>query len=89
MEISGTDMIKTGQVLEVGEDSYKLVVKGDSNADGKADIMDILQINRHRLNKIRLTDCYLKAADVNGDNKADIMDILKINRYRLGKINEL
>ena len=88
-KIEETDIVKTGQTITVGEDTYMLVVAGDVNGDGKADIKDILRINRHRLNKNNLTDCYLQAGDVNEDGKADIKDLLRINRYRLGKINEL
>ena len=88
-DVTGTDRIKTGQVLTVGENTYTLVVTGDTNGDGKADIKDILKINKHRLNKTQLTDCYYEAGDVNKDEKVDIRDILRINKYRLGKINTL
>ena len=63
--------------------------KGDVNGDKKADFMDILAINKHRLGKAELTGKYLKLADVNGDGKVDFMDILQINKYRLGKIESL
>ena len=68
---------------------YKIIVTGDTNGDGKADIQDILNINKHRLNKGNLENEYLKAGDVNGDGKVDIQDILKINKYRLNKISEI
>ena len=87
--LTDTDVIKTGQVLTVGENTYILVVTGDTNGDGKADIKDIMQINKHRLNKVQLTNVYLDAGDVNGDGKADIKDIMQINKYRLGKIANL
>ena len=87
--VTGTNKIKTGQVLTVGENNYTLVVIGDTNGDGKADIKDILKVNKHRLNKIKLQNEYFKAGDVNKDGKADIRDILKINKYRLKKINEM
>ena len=69
--------------------SYTLIVKGDSNGNGKTDLQDILAINKHRLNKVQLQDEYLTASDVNNDGKADVRDILQINKYRLDKINEL
>ena len=88
-DVTGTDRIKTGQVLTVGDNTYTLVITGDTNGDGKADIKDILKINKHRLNKTQLTNCYYEAGDVNKDGKVDIRDILRVNRYRLGKISEL
>lgn len=85
----GTDIVKTGQILTVGNElSYTLVVKGDVNGDGRADIQDLLVINKHRLNKNQLTGAYLKAGDVNKDGSVDIKDILQVNKYRLGKISE-
>ena len=87
--VTGTNKIKTGQVLTAGEKKYMLVVTGDTNGDGQADIKDILQINKHRLNKARLTNEYFTAGDVNKDGKVDIKDILQLNKYRLGKISQL
>ncbi len=69
--------------------SYDEVLKGDTNGDGKVDFKDILAINKHRLNKAKLTGIYLEAGDVNGDGKVDFKDILQINKYRLGKISKL
>ena len=87
--ITETDKIITGQILTVGDTSYTLVVKGDVNGDGLANIHDILAINKHRLDKVILEDEYFEAADVIRDGKADIKDILQLNKYRLNKINEL
>ena len=85
--------IRTGYVIRItkGEEKkeYVVVVKGDTNGDGKADFTDILKINKHRLGKQVLEGAYLKAGDVTKDGKADFTDILKINKFRLGKIQEL
>ena len=89
MVITGTSKIKTGQKLKVGEVEYALIVTGDCNGDGQADIKDILQINKHRLNKAQLTSVYFIAGDVNKDGKVNIKDILQLNKYRLGKISNL
>ena len=69
--------------------TFTLIVKGDVNSDGKADMLDITTINQYRLNKASLEEIYLKAGDVTEDTKVDLYDILKINMYRLHKINEL
>ena len=70
-------------------EKYTIIVTGDANGDGQADIRDILAINKHRLNKASLTAEYLQASDVNEDGKTDIKDILQINKFRLGKIQTL
>lgn len=85
-----TKKVKTGMVLEEIKNDIKnryiIVVNGDVNGDGKANLMDILEINKVRLKKKTLQKEYLKAADVNNDGKADLSDILQINKYRLGKV---
>ena len=87
--ISDNSTIKTSQQISVGNNTYKMVVKGDVNGDGIADIRDIMQINKHRLNKTKLENEYLKAGDVNEDGVSDIRDLMQINKYRLGKITNL
>ena len=90
-ELNDNDIVKTGIKITAIEEgiSYKIVVKGDVNGDGKADMEDIFSINKHRLNKLNLKDEFLLAGDVNNDEKVDISDILQINKYRLEKIQIL
>ena len=92
-EKTGEDLIATGSKVQITTNTtnhvYTIVVAGDVNGDGKTDIKDILKINKHRLNKIKLTDEYLIAADTDYNDKADIKDILKINKYRLRKIDTI
>ena len=68
---------------------YTIVVKGDTNGDGESNLKDLLQINKHRLNKSLLTAEHLLAGDVNKDNEVNLKDLLQINKFRLGKINTL
>ena len=88
-EATGNTIIKTGQKLTIGDQTFTLVVIGDTNGDGQANIKDILDINKHRLNKAQLVNEYLQAGDINEDGKVNLRDILQINKYRLGKISEL
>ena len=81
--IAGTELIKTGQVLIVGTNRYKLVVTGDINGDGQSNQTDLQEINMHRLNQKKLTDEKFEAGDINKDTKLDIKDMLLINRYRI------
>ena len=68
---------------------FTIVVKGDTNGDGESNLKDLLQINKHRLNKTLLTAEHLLAGDVNKDNEVNLKDLLQINKFRLGKINAL
>ena len=85
--------IATGMEIRISLNNevliYKTVIKGDTDGDGDATFNDILQINKHRLNKASLQNEYLKAADLTADGIADFMDILQINKYRLGKTDSL
>ena len=87
------EMLKTGMQLELNDgkekETYIIVVNGDLNCDGKANILDMVMMNRHRLNKKILEGEYLIAGDITGDNKIDIIDIVKINKYRLSKITQI
>lgn len=86
--VTDTDIIKTGQILTINGNNFTLIVLGDTNGDGRANINDIMAINKHRLNIRQLTDIYLKAGDVNKDGTVNIKDIMQLNKYRLEKINE-
>lgn len=69
--------------------NYTLIVLGDIDGDGDATFADILQINKHRLNKINFDIESLIAGDVTNDGRVDFDDILKINKYRLNKIDKI
>lgn len=82
--------ISTGMKVKISlyNENYEfiVVVKGDTNGDGECNLKDLLQINKHRLNKTMLTAEYLLAGDVNKDNEVNLRDLLQVNKYRLGKI---
>ena len=89
-ELESTDLIATGcKIILNNKIYYTLIVSGDVDGNGEVNFNDILQINKHRLNKIKLQDDYIKASDINSDGKVDFNDILQINKYRLGKTNIL
>ena len=85
VKISSTSVIGTGYKIKIEKDKiYTLIVKGDTNSDGKANIRDILEINKHRLKIVELSEECLLAANVNKDEYVNIRDIFKINKFRLG-----
>ena len=92
-ELEDEDIIKTGDKLQVNANGeikeYPIAVNGDVDGDGDIDIVDLLLINKHRLNKVMLTDVYLVAGDVWKDGTVNILDLLIINKLRLKKINSL
>jgi len=84
---------KTGDSIIINinnerEFEYIISVLGDVNGDGKLDQRDIFEINKHRLDNVKLKDEYLQAGDVNEDGKSDIRDIFEINRVRLQNIEK-
>jgi len=83
--VSETTNVATGYQIKMANDKiYTIIVLGDCNGDGSADIIDIFRINSHRLKQNLIKQMiYEKAADVNNDGVADILDIFKINKYRL------
>lgn len=89
-EITNTEKLATGMKMLLDNNIYyKIIVKGDCNGDGQANLQDILLINKHRLNKTQLKNEYLTAGDTDEDGKVEIKDILKLNKYRLNKIEEI
>ena len=93
IELKETEIVKTGDKLQVIVNNkiteYPIIITGDVDGDGYINIKDILAINKHRLNKVKLTDVYFIAGDIDKNGEADIRDILQINKYRLKKISSL
>lgn len=87
--ISESKNIGTGSKIKMSNDKiYTIIVLGDCNGDAKSDIMDIFEINKHRLNKVSLLNEFLLAGDVTGDGKSNLDDIFKINKFRLNRIDK-
>lgn len=89
-EMSKTDVIGTGYILKVYDkqgtvvDEQILVVKGDTNGDGKASATDSGAILAHRTGEKSLTNEYLLAADINGDGSVDGRDSTLLIYHRIG-----
>lgn len=80
-----TGLVQTKLIIKNNDTIvYRVVVMGDLNSDGEADIADIIKISRHiiGIDQINDNDLY-KAGDVNNDGDVDIGDIIKISRYIL------
>ena len=74
-------LIATGQKITITNNttqSFNVVVKGDTNGDGKIGIGDYAKINDYILGKIYLEGSYNLAADTNSDGKIGIGDYAKV-----------
>lgn len=65
--------------------TYEVVIYGDVTEDGNISIKDLIAINRHILNKSKVSGCKLMAADASKDGKVSIKDMIVINNSILGK----
>ena len=85
--ISGTNIIKTGQVLttQTGR-QYTLVVMGDLNGDGKIGIIELARISKIGSGKIKdYKEIEKMAIDANADGKINILDLAVIAKLATGK----
>ena len=79
--------LKTGDKITItsGNDSkdFIIVIKGDTNGDGKVNSLDMLRIQKHILGYKKLTDEYQEACDTNYDGKINSLDMLRIQKHIL------
>ena len=79
----------TGDVVSItsaGETkSFKVIIYGDTNGDAKINSLDILRVQKHILNAIKLTDEYEKAANVSRKSSVEVSSLIKIQKYILGE----
>ncbi|MBR1416803.1 MAG: cadherin-like beta sandwich domain-containing protein [Bacilli bacterium] len=88
--LSDTDKVATGQIVKLiingtEKDSDIIVVKGDTNGDGKITLLDAVKTINHYLKKSTLVNEYLEAADTDSNGKITLLDAVKIINHYLGK----
>ena len=78
--VTDNDKLKTGMELKVDGKTFKIVVIGDINADGKLSLIDISKLIYHYNEDKRylLEGEFEQAGDINGDGKISIIDISKL-----------
>lgn len=87
MALVDDDELKTGDTLTAKlsdnvEYSYKIVVLGDINSDGKVSSADYIKIRKHIMETEVITSgLHYYAADVNKDNSISSADYIKIRKY--------
>lgn len=73
-----TQVIKTGMKLKLSNDKeYVLIVRGDTNSDGKLNLVDISKLIMHynEAKGYELTGNAIKGADMNADGIINLVDI--------------
>ena len=85
------DLVGTGSRLKILDDNvttlttYKFILYGDVNGDGKISSVDLLVLQRHILEIKLLQDVYYKAGNINKNGKKpSSYDSLLIQRHILG-----
>jgi len=85
---SATGELKTGAKITVDDKEYTVVVKGDTNGDGKPSAGDYVLIKNYIMDSIGLEkEIEKSAADVNGDGKVSVGDYVLIKNYIMDGIN--
>jgi len=83
--IKDTEHIGTGYVITANKKTFKAVVLGDVNGDGKIGSADYVRIKNHLLKKVTLTEEQKKAANANNDDKVSSADYVRVKNYLLNK----
>lgn len=66
------------------EQTYTIIIYGDTNGDGKVNALDLLRVQKDILNISKLTGSYQKAADTSKDGKVNALDLLQIQKHIIG-----
>ena len=86
-EKGNDDLIGTGCTIEISNDNgsktYTYVMYGDLNGDGEIDVVDLLRMRLHLIEKINLTGSFRAAIDLNGDGEIDAVDLLRMRFHLL------
>ena len=79
-ELTEEESIATGDILQMESgQEYKLIVKGDVNSDGVANIKDVIVLRKYLLMKNNLNEVEQLAADTDLDGKTiGIKDLVRM-----------
>ena len=84
------DIVGTGTVVQLLQGaqvvrSWRIIVTGDINGDGKITLSDMLMVKSHILKKTTLEGIQAQAADTSGDHGISVTDFIQIKAHILGK----
>lgn len=87
---SASGSIGTGDFITISntktEATYRTVVYGDNNGDGKTTVLDLLRIQKYILGTSNLSELETLASDTNKDGRVNVVDLLRIQKQILGNI---
>ena len=69
------------------DDPATTVMCGDTNGDGKVSLVDLVNVEKHILGIIVLSEDGFKAGDTNGDGKITLIDLANIQKLILNSDN--
>lgn len=74
------EIIKTGDILQLSDQNYFLVIKGDINKDGKCSIRDLVKIREILSDIGEIDDLQNIAADLLEDGNINIKDLIQMRK---------
>lgn len=85
-EQSANSTLKTGMTMTVDNENvqYTIIVIGDINCDGNADVMDLAKIKLHLIDKNILSGVQYRAGDVDRDKQITINDLAFLKLVLIG-----
>ena len=81
---NATGELKTGGKIKINDKEYTVVVKGDTDGNGKVNSSDALAILKHSAGLEELKEHNLLAANVNGDGKINSSAALSVLKHSAG-----
>ena len=87
-EVYNRAIVGTSTELKINEqETYKLVVTGDLNGDGKLTVTDLSKMKAFIVNLFEFNDKYMEmAADINFNNNITITDVSLIKLMLVGNM---
>ena len=80
-------LVGTGMTMQIENENYVLVVRGDINGDGKISLVDLANLKLSMVGKRTLNTASTMAGDINGDGNTSLNDLVKLKMYLVGKVN--
>lgn len=77
------EKIATGDILQIGDTQYTLIVRGDIDKDSKITIKDLILLRQQIIGKKTLEDTAKTAGDIDLNEKIDARDIVKLRKLIL------
>ncbi len=76
---SGTRVrVQNGSIVE---SEYRTVLFGDTNGDGKINVLDLTLMSRQVTRRLSLEDVFVVSADVNRDSLVNVLDLTLLSRH--------